>query len=98
MTIRDLTAIREVKRVVDMKHGKSRLLQSVPVKETFQGAIIWDGAVHIFDVLDGSRLYVWSTPAVGRDEPRVWMIPHSAQIASPAAAVRSVIIPEQLFD
>lgn len=93
-----MTAIREVKRAVDMKHGKSRLLQSVPGKETFQGAIVWEGVVHIFDVLDGSRLYVWSIPALGREEPKVWMIPHGAQIASPATAVRSVIIPERLSD
>lgn len=37
-----MTAIPQVKRAVDMKHGKSRLLQSVPVKETFQGAIVWE--------------------------------------------------------
>jgi hypothetical protein len=96
--IHDMTAISDVKRAVHMKHGKSRLLQSVPVKETFRGAIVWQGTVHIFDVLNGPRLYVWSAPALRSDVPNFWMIPHGAEIDSPAAAVHSVIFAGHLSD
>lgn len=39
------------------------LLQSVPVRETFQGDTVWDGVVHVFK-LEGrpkaTRAYAWS--------------------------------------
>jgi hypothetical protein len=67
MTIPDVIPVSDVLRAVSVKHGKSRLLQAVPVKETLQGAV-WEGTVHIVDTLNGSRLYVWSAPALGSEE------------------------------
>ena len=45
-------------------HGcKATWVQSVPVKETFQGKIVWEGEVQVFEVKGhptASRCYAWS--------------------------------------
>jgi hypothetical protein len=36
---------------VEAQHGGSaHLLQSVPVRETFEGETVWEGIVHVFDL------------------------------------------------
>jgi hypothetical protein len=41
----------ELKRAVESQHGgTATLAQSVPVKETHAGAVVWEGVVHVFDL------------------------------------------------
>jgi hypothetical protein len=41
----------ELKRAVESHHGgTATLAQSVPVKETHAGAVVWEGVVHVFDL------------------------------------------------
>jgi len=51
------TAIREL-------HGtEATHIETVPVKETFQGQTVWEGDVEVFDLADhpkAKRVYAWS--------------------------------------
>lgn len=56
--------IIELKKTIRRLHGvDSRHVETVPVKETFQGQIIWDGDVEVF-ILKGhakaSKAYGWT--------------------------------------
>jgi hypothetical protein len=43
-------ATSKSKRAAESQHsGTAILAQSVPIKETHAGAVIWDGVVHVFD-------------------------------------------------
>lgn len=52
--------------VIHQLHGAdSRLVESVPVLETFQGKTVWEGVVELFDLLNlpkANRCYAWSHP------------------------------------
>lgn len=89
----------ELKRAVESQHGgKARLLQAVPVKETFEGAKVWEGVVHIFDLTGNpkaTRAYAWSSPIEGSDKRRFFAVLHVGAINSPVAAVRAAIVAER---
>jgi hypothetical protein len=90
--------IDQLKVAVEGMHGgKARLAQSVPIRETHQGAIVWEGIVHVFD-LDGhptaTRAYAWSSPIEGSDKRRFFAVLHQEPITSPAKAVRAAIVQE----
>jgi hypothetical protein len=80
-----------------MHGGKARLAQSVPVKETHQGATVWEGVVHVFD-LEGhptaTRAYAWSSPIEGSEKRRFFAVLHQEPVTSPAKAVRAAIVQE----
>jgi hypothetical protein len=89
----------ELKRAIESQHGgKATLAQSVPVKETHNGATVWEGVVHVFDLADhpkATRAYAWSSPVEGSDNRRFYAVLHMGGIKSPAAAVRAAIVAEQ---
>ncbi len=46
-----MTHIQELGNVIRHLHGaKATYLESVPVKETFQGQTVWDGVVEVFSL------------------------------------------------
>lgn len=88
----------EFKHVVESQHGGSAsLVQSAPVKETFDGATVWEGVVHVFD-LEGhpkaTRAYAWSSPIEGSTNRRFFAVLHTDRINSPVEAVRAAIVAE----
>ena len=41
----------QLKEAVENMHGgTATLVQSVPVRETFEGKTAWEGVVHVFDL------------------------------------------------
>jgi hypothetical protein len=41
----------QLKQAVEQMHGGSaQRAQSVPVRETFEGKVVWQGVVHVFDL------------------------------------------------
>ena len=73
------------------------LVQSMPVKETFEGKIIWEGVVHVFDLTGhpkATRAYAWSSPIEGSDKRRFFAVLHLPPINSPGDAVRAAIVAE----
>jgi hypothetical protein len=92
-------AASELKTVVESQHGgTATLAQSVPVKETHAGAVVWEGIVHVFDLAGhptASRAYAWSSPIEGSDKRRFFAVLHQGPVRSPVDAVRAAIVAEQ---
>ena len=77
-------------------HGcDSVWIQAVRVKETFQGEIVWEGLVQVFDLIDhpeATRCYAWSHAVEGSEGRRFVVVLHKEPVTSPAAAVRASIV------
>jgi len=68
--------------------------ESVPVTETFQGRIVWQGTVHVFGLTGyakAKRCYAWGYWLGGGAE-RIIAILGEPPIDSPTAAVRAAIV------
>lgn len=89
----------ELKHVVEFQHGGSAtLVQSVPVTETFEGKTVWQGVVHVFDLVGhptAKRAYAWSSPIEGSAKRRFFAVLHTKRINSPLQAVRAAIVAER---
>ena len=73
------------------------LVESVPVKETFEGRTVWEGVVEVFDLIDHStatRCYAWSYVVDDTEKRRFFAILHQGPVDSPVAAVRAAIVHE----
>jgi hypothetical protein len=91
--------IDQLRKAVERMHGgKARLAQSVPVEETHQGATVWEGVVHVFELTGhptAIRADAWSCPIEGSDKRRFFTVLHLPPVTSPAEAVRAAIVAEQ---
>ena len=89
-----MSYISELQEVIRKLHGvESRHIESVSVKEEFQGKTVWEGVVEVFELIGhpkASRLYAWSHEANGAKKRHVTVL-HLAPIDSPEAAVRASI-------
>jgi hypothetical protein len=93
------THIVTLRQAVESQHGgTATLAQSVPVKETHAGVVVWEGVVDVFD-LEGhptaSRAYAWSSPIEGSEKRRFFAVLHQGPVKSPLDAVRAAIVAEQ---
>lgn len=90
--------VSQLKRAVEAQHGcTATLAQSVPVKETFEGNMVWEGVVHIFQIHGhpkATKAYAWSSPIEGSDKRRFFAVLHHPPIISPVEAVRVAIAQE----
>ncbi|HKO42183.1 MAG TPA: hypothetical protein VJU84_02755 [Pyrinomonadaceae bacterium] len=89
--------IAELADVIRKLHGsEASYVETVPVKETFQDQVVWEGEVEVFDLIDNpqaSRVYAWSHETNRADEPkRTVTVLHIAPVTSPELAVRASII------
>ena len=95
----DSPEIAQQKRAVETQHGCTATpIQSVPVKETFDGKTVWDGVVHVFKIHGhpkANKAYAWSSPIEGSDKRRFIAVLHLPPITSPVEAVRAAIVQEQ---
>jgi hypothetical protein len=87
-----------LQKSIEAQHGGSaHFAQSVPVRETHNGQIVWEGVVHIFDLAGhpkATRAYAWSSPIEGSDKRRFFAVLQVGAIKSPADAVRAAIVAE----
>lgn len=91
--------IMELQDVIRRLHGvESRHVESVPIKETFQGKTVWDGIVEVFDLIDhpkAPRAYAWTHETDDPKKPqRHVTVLHIAPVTSAAAAVKAAIVQE----
>src|SRR5882757_7431166 len=88
----------DLKQAIESQHGcTATLAQSVPVKETHTGAVVWEGIVHVFDLAGhptASRAYAWSSPIEGSNKRRFFAVLHEGLVKSPVDAVRAAIVAE----
>ncbi len=87
--------IEALKEAIRNLHGcGSAWLESVPVKETFQGKIVWEGTVQVFDLHGhptARRCYAWSYEA-DEGKRRFVAVLHQGPVDSPVRAVKAAII------
>jgi len=94
-----LKHIDELRDTIHRLHdAKATHVESVPVKEVFQGRTVWDGVVEVFR-LEGHPLtdkaYAWLHDTGDPDRPfRHVTVLHIHPALSPAKAVRAFIVQE----
>ncbi len=93
-----MTYIEELQDVIKHLHGvESSHVESVPIKETFQGKTVWEGVVEVFDLIGhpkANRLYAWAYETDNPKRPRHVTVLHSGPVTSPLLAVRAAIMEE----
>ncbi len=94
-----MSYIDDLRDVIRRLHGVEAMhVESVPVKETFQGKTIWEGIVEIFEIRGhpkASRIYAWSHETGDPKNPRRHVtVLHIAPILSAEAAVKAAIVQE----
>ncbi len=88
--------LEELKAKIRMSHGcESTHRQTVSVKEVFQGEVVWDGDVEVFDLIDhakAKRCFAWGYPNK-RNPYRLDAVAvlESPRVVSPETAVRAAI-------
>jgi hypothetical protein len=87
-----------LKQAIRNLHGcDAAWVEAVPVKETFQGQTVWEGAVQVFDLIDhptAARCYAWSHATEG-EKRRFVAVLHWGPVYSPEKAVRAAIVQER---
>ena len=88
--------IEELKEVIRRLHGvESHHVESVPVKETFQGQTVWEGIVEVFELHGhpkAPRVYAWAHDTDG--PKRHVTVLHIGPVTSAVEAVRAAIVQE----
>ena len=85
--------INELADVIRKLHGSfATHIETVPVKETFNGETVWEGEVEVFDLHDHpktDRVYAWSHETDDADNPRRTVtVLHIPPATSPHRAVQ----------
>ena len=78
--------------------GTATLIQSVPVKETFEGKTVWGVVVHVFTAYGHPKVNkanAWSSPIDGSDKRRFFAVLHLPPITSSVEAVRAAVVAEK---
>src|SRR5438477_10851463 len=92
------TETDQLRETVERMHGGSaQFVQSVPVRETFESKIVWEGVVHVFDLTGhptATRAFAWSSPIEGSTKRRFFAVLHQPPIDNPQAAIRAAIVAE----
>jgi hypothetical protein len=94
-----MNEIEELRAVIHKLHGvKSTHVESVPVKEVFQGKTVWDGVVEVFDLYGHPkthRAYAWTHLTDDPKHPRRTVtVLHIPPAISPRTAVQTAILQE----
>ncbi len=89
--------IQELRDVIKRLHGvDSTHVESVPVKETFQGKTVWEGVVEVFHLHGhpkAEKAYAWSHETDDPKKPKRHVtVLHLPPISSAIEAVRASIV------
>lgn len=85
------------KAILDLHSCKGKWLESVPVKEEFEGEVIWEGVVQVFDLIDhpkAERCYAWSHETDNSKKRKFFAVLQEGPVKSPQDAIRAVIVKE----
>jgi hypothetical protein len=91
--------IEELRGVIRRLHGvEATHVESVPVKETFQGKTVWEGVVEVFELIGhpkAPKVYAWAHDTGDPRQPRRRVtVLHTPPVTSAALAVRAAIVEE----
>jgi len=84
------------KAILDLHGCKAIWIESVPVKEIFEGETVWEGIVQVFEVdHPKSKLcYAWSHGLEGSKKRRFFAVLHQGLVDSAKKAVKAMIVNE----
>jgi hypothetical protein len=89
--------IAELQGAILKLHGaRAEHVESVPVREMFQGQVVWNGTVEVFDLTEhatASRAYAWSHEADSGGRRFVAVL-HAPPVDTPLKAVRAALVAE----
>src|SRR5437867_9824983 len=92
-----MTYLEELKEAIQRMHGaEATHVESVTVKETFQGKTVWEGVVEVFELHGhphAPRAYAWSHETDDAKTRHVAVL-HHGPVTSAIAAVRAAIVQE----
>ena len=84
----------QLEHVIESEHGgTATLVRLVPVRETFERQTVWEGIVHVFDLIGNpktTRAYAWSWRK-DDGKRRYFAVLRVPPIVSPGDAVTTVI-------
>jgi hypothetical protein len=91
--------IEALQNAIRRLHGvESKHVESVPVKETFQGKTVWEGVVEVFELVGhptAPKAYAWMHKTDDAENAgRHVTVLHIAPVTSPLLAVRAAILQE----
>ncbi len=90
--------IEELSDVIRRLHGaESEHVESVPVKETFEGKTVWDGVVEVFNLKGhptAFRAYAWAHDTDDANKRRYVAVLHTHPIKSAQDAVKAALVQE----
>lgn len=94
-----MSYLEELQDVILRLHGvESKHVESVPVKETFQGTTVWEGVVEVFELIGhpkAARVYAWAHDTDNPKQPRKHVtVLHIPPVISAVDAVRAAIAQE----
>jgi hypothetical protein len=85
--------ITELKDAIRATHGRESLhVESIPVKEVFEGQTAWEGTVEVFDLVahpQAKRAYAWSYR--DGDQNKTIAVLGIPPVDSPQSAVKASI-------
>jgi hypothetical protein len=89
----------DLRDIIHKLHGvHSTHVESVPIKEVFNGKTVWEGVVEVFDLHghpDTHRVYAWAHETDDPNNPRRHVtVLHVPPVVSPLTAVRAAILQE----
>jgi hypothetical protein len=91
-----VTYIEELRDVIKRLHGvESVHLESVPIKESFQGKTVWEGIVEVFELKNhpkAPKIYAWAYETDNPKKPKHVTVLHTGPVISPLLAVRAAIV------
>ena len=85
------------KAIIDLHGCKATWVESVPVKEVFEGQTAWEGVVQVFNLRDhptAKRCYAWSHELEDTNKRRFFAVLHQGLVHSHRAALKAAIIAE----
>ena len=91
--------IQELRDIIHRLHGaKATHIESVPVKETFEGRTVWEGIVEVFELHGhpkAPKIYAWAHDTDDPQKPKRHVtVLHIHPVTSPILAVRAAIVQE----
>jgi len=98
MRKKNLLKIKELeKAILDLHGSKANWVESVPVKEEFEGETVWEGVVEVFDLENhptAKRAYAWSHSVGHSRKRKFYAVLHQGPIRSAQDAVRAAVVNE----
>jgi hypothetical protein len=83
------------KAILDLHGCRATWVESVPIKETFEGETVWEGIIQIFDLIDhptATRCYAWSHELDNSKKRLFFAVLHQGPVDSPQKAVKAAIV------